>query len=233
MIVIPARNEGPRVGGVVRDVRAVLPHVPVVVVENGSTDDTAAAALAAGAEVAHSAVGYARALRAGFIHALRARATWVVQLDADGQHPAEGLPPLLAALADADVVIGSRFVGDAGYDVPRSRRLAIRVLGAWASVCAGQRLHDVTSGMRAWRADAVARMVADYPEEVADANVLVRAVRMGLRVREVSVPMRARAGGVSMHGGPGSAWFVARMAALTAREGLRAGTTGGPRLSSS
>jgi hypothetical protein len=55
---------------------------------------------------------------------------------------------------------------------------------------------------------------------VADANLLVRAVRRGLRVREVHVPMRARAGGRSMHAGPGSAVFAIRMAVLTAREGV-------------
>lgn len=220
MVILPARDEGPRVGAVVRDVRAWLPNVPVVVVENGSTDDTAARARAAGAEVIHSAPGYARALRAGFIHALRAGAPWVVQMDADGQHRAEGLPTLVAALAEADLVVGSRFLGAAGYPVPLGRRAAIHGLGAFATLCAGQRLRDVTSGLRAWRPDAVAAMVADYPEEVADANVLVRAVRRGLRVREVPVVMEQRRGGRSMHEGPGSVWFALRMAALTAREAV-------------
>jgi glycosyltransferase involved in cell wall biosynthesis len=245
MIVVPARNEGPRVGRVVADVRALLPGVPVVVVENGSTDDTAARAHAAGAIVLRSGPGYARALRVGFEYALASGAAWVVQMDADEQHPAAAVPGLLRALDTADLVVGSRFVGErsagarfvgsldgahaagapgpaaqTGYRVPMHRRTAIGALAAWASVCAGQRLFDVTSGLRAWRADALAPLVADYPEEVADANLLVRAVRRGLRVREIAVPMRARAGGRSMHAGPSSAWFALRMAVLTAREGL-------------
>lgn len=221
MVVVPARNEGPRVGAVVGAVRRVLPGVPVIVVENGSADDTAAAARLAGATVIHSGPGYARALRAGFAHALDAGAPWVVQMDADGQHPAEALPGLLAALEHADLVVGSRFVGPPGYRVPLHRRAAIGALGAWASLFAGQRLLDVTSGLRAWRAPALAAVAADWPDDVADANVLVRAVRRGLRVREVSVAMRERAGGTSMHDTPRSAWFAVRMAVLSAQEGVR------------
>lgn len=220
MIVLPARNEAGRVGAVVSEVRRTLPGVEVVVVENASTDDTAAEAAAVGARVLHSGPGYARALRTGFVHALRAGAPWVVQMDADGQHPAARVGALVDALADADVVVGSRFVGDPGYAVPVVRRAAIGALGAWATVWAGRRLRDVTSGFRAWRPDALALLVADYPEHIADANVLVRAIRRGLVVIEVPVAMRARLGGRSQHAGPSSALFAARMALLTAREGL-------------
>lgn len=228
MIVLPARNEGPRVGHVLREIRDVMPGVPVVVVENGSTDDTAVRAAEAGATVLHSGIGYARALRRGFIHALRQRAPWVVQMDADGQHPAFAIPALLEALTTADLVVGSRFAGVEGYQIPLARRGAIRALGMWASVWAGQRLRDVTSGLRAWRPDAIAAIVADYPEDIADANVLVRAVRMGFTVTEVPVAMRDRAGGLSQHRGPATALFAARMALLTAREAVRPIPAGGP-----
>src|SRR4051794_4428772 len=118
MIVLPARNEGPRVGSIVRAVRHAMPGIPVVVVENGSTDDTAARAHAAGAHVLRSGPGYARALRTGFRPALDHGAPWVIQRDADGQHPADALPGLLSALDAADLVVGSRFHGAPGYHVP-------------------------------------------------------------------------------------------------------------------
>ncbi len=221
MVVIPARNEAPRIGGVVRGVHALWPGVPVVVVENGSVDDTTGEASRAGATVLHSAPGYARALRTGFIHALRRGAAWVVQMDGDGQHPPEGVGPLRDALVAADLVVGSRFVEEVGYPMPPERRLAIYALGRWASLCAGQPLRDVTSGYRAWRPDALAMMVADYPEEVADANVLVRAVRRGLTVREVAVPMCEREGGMSQHSPASGAGFAFRMAVLTGWEAIR------------
>jgi glycosyltransferase involved in cell wall biosynthesis len=220
MFVLPARNEAPRVGRVIEEVRRVFPGVPVVVVENGSGDDTAAVARRAGAAVLHSQPGYARALHVGFRHALDAGADWVVQMDADEQHPADAVPALLAALLDADVVVGSRFLAAPGYRVTRSRRTANAVLAAVASVCAGQHLSDVTSGLRAWRPEALRRLVSDWPEDVADGNLLVRAVRRGLRVCELSVPMRERSGGRSQHAGAAGVVFAARTLVLTAREGL-------------
>ncbi len=221
MVVIPARNEGPRIGGVVREVRAVDPDVPVVVVANACTDDTEAQARNAGATVLNSGPGYARALRTGFIHALRVGAPWVVQMDGDGQHPSEGIAGLRHSLKIADLVVGSRFIEGAGYPMPLDRNVGIQLLGRWASVCARQRLRDITSGFRAWRPDALAMMVADYPEDVADANVLVRAVRRGLVVREIPVPMRAREGGLSMHTTRSGVGFALRMAVLTGWEAVR------------
>jgi hypothetical protein len=162
-------------------------------------------------------------LRLGFDLALARGASRVVQMDADGQHPAEAVPGLLEALERADVVVGSRFVAPVGYVMPPLRRAAVRALGAWATVCAGAPLRDVTSGLRAWRAPALAAMLPDFPTDVADANLLVRAVRRGYRVAEVPVAMRARSGGRSQHGGPASVMFAARMVALTAREAWATG----------
>lgn len=222
MIVIPARNEAPRIASVLAEIRAVLPDAPVVVVENGSTDDTAGIAHREGAILLRSAPGYARALREGFCYALARRAPWVVQMDADGQHPAAAIPRMIAALSAADVVIGSRFPGPVGYPMPLHRQAAVRTLGAWASLWAGQPLRDVTSGLRAWRPEALARMAPDFPTDIADANLLVRAVRRGLRLTEIPVPMRARRSGTSMHGGLDGARFALRMAVLTVREGRAA-----------
>jgi len=221
LIVIPARNEGPRIGAVVREVRCVAPNVPIVVVANACADDTEVQAKKAGAIVVTSGPGYARALRTGFIHALRVGAPWVVQMDGDGQHPAAGIAALQHSLKAADLVVGSRFIEGSGYPIPLDRNVAIQLLGRWASVCARQRLRDITSGFRAWRPDALAMMVADYPEDVADANVLVRAVRRGLVVREIAVPMRARDGGVSMHTTRSGVGFALRMAVLTGWEAVR------------
>ena len=218
MIVLPARNEAPRIASVVEEVRRCLPGVPILVVENGSQDQTGEAALAAGAVLLRSPPGYARALQVGFLYALREGAPWVIQMDADGQHPASALPLLLEALERCDLAVGSRFLGAGGYRMPLPRKLAVQVLGGWASLWAGSRLRDVTSGLRAWRRDALQRVVEDFPQEIADANPLVRALRRGLVVTEVPVAMRKRAGGRSQHQLPNSVLFAAKMAALTVAE---------------
>lgn len=223
MVIVPARDEGPRVAEVVREVLAALPGVEVVVVENGSTDDTATRARSAGATVLHSPPGYARALQVGFRHAVVQGAPWVLTVDADGQHPGDALPALLRALDSADLVVGSRFLAEAGYPVPPARRLAIGALSAWASLFGGHPLTDVTSGLRALRPEVVAAFARDYPPDVADGNVLVRALRAGWRVAEVPVAMRPRASGRSQHASPTrAAWFALRMAQLCVREGLSA-----------
>ncbi len=217
MIVIPARNEGPRVGAVIAGVRAVVPGVAVLVVENGSDDDTAEQARRAGAEVLTSPVGYASALKVGLAMARARGAPWAVQLDADGQHPPATIPALLDALAEADLVVGSRFLAESGYPVPLARRLGIAVLSSLASHRAGARLTDVTSGLRAWSPRALEVLIPDFPEPVADGNLLVAASRAGLRLREIPVAMLARQGGVSMHAGARGALFAARSLVATLR----------------
>ena len=211
-------------GAVVRAVRRALPGVRVVVVENGSRDDTAAVAANAGAEVIHSAEGYAVATHVGFRYAVAQGAQWVATIDADGQHPPEQLPALLLALRDADLVVGSRFLSPTGYRVPTVRRAANSALGAWASWLSGQRLSDVTSGMRAMRRGVLEEFAREYPNDVADANVLVRAIRLGWRVVEVPVAMRPRSGGRSQHDSPFSAWFAVRMAVYSACEAAHVGS---------
>jgi glycosyltransferase involved in cell wall biosynthesis len=187
---------------------------------NGSTDNSADAARAAGAEVLHAAPGVPHALAVGLAAARRAGAPWVVQMDGDGQHPAAALPALLAALdGGADLVVGSRFLEDEpGYPVPVSRRLAIEALSRAASRWSGQRLTDVTSGLRAWSPRAIATLLPDLPTDLVDGNLLVRAIRRGLVVREVPTPMRARAGGASMHLGWHGPAHAARMAARMLEE---------------
>ena len=221
VVIVPARNEAPRVGAVVHELRRALPGVRVVVIANGCTDDTAARATDAGAEVIHAPAGVARALAAGLREA--SDAPWVLQCDADGQHPAVALPALLSALdAGADLVVGSRFLAaGAGYSVPTDRRVAIAALSGLASRLVGQRLTDVTSGLRGWSPRAVATLLPDLPADLVDGNLLVRALRRGLVVREVSTPMRARASGASMHTRWKGALSTARMTHAMLREARR------------
>ena len=212
MILIPARNEGPRIGGVVDDVHRVAPGVPVVVVVNGTTDDTAEVAAAAGATVLHADPGYGTALMAGYRHALSSPDTaWVIQMDADGQHPAEAIPSLRAALSAHDVVIGSRFAPGGGAEAwPRRRRWTIAALGVATRMLTGCPVRDVSSGYQALSRPALECLEAVFSAELTDANVLARMHRAGLSMGEVGVHMPARSGGESMHGGLDSAIYAGK-----------------------
>ncbi len=143
--LIPAHDEGPRIAVVVE---ATAQHLPVVVVDDGSADDTAAQAEAAGATVLRQApnAGKGAALRAGFRFALDSGFEAVVTLDADGQHDPDEIPAFLAAfeLARPELVIGSRDFGQ----MPPVRRLS-NTLGGWVvSAAVGRRIADNQSGYR-------------------------------------------------------------------------------------
>jgi glycosyltransferase involved in cell wall biosynthesis len=217
LIVMPAYNEASNVGPVITDVRAVLPDARVLVVDDGSIDDTAQRAREAGAEVARLAVnlGVGGAMRTGFRYARRNGFDVVVQVDADGQHDPAELPALLAGLDDADLVIGSRFAGRGNYKAGGPRRWAMVVLSMVFSRLAKRRLSDVTSGFKAAGPRAVDLFSRYYPAEYLGDTVesLVMVLRSGLVVKEIPVVMRER-----MSGRPSASPF--RAAVYLGRAGL-------------
>lgn len=198
--LLPARDEEARIGEVMARLGRALPAVNVWVVDSGSRDRTAALATSLGARVVRQeGVGYPGAITTG-LRALSAEGyDAVLLIDADGQHPPEDAPRLLAALESADWVIGSR----AGTGSPGTwdRRAGNALLALAVRLAAGGDLRDVTSGYQALGPRALAVLTEGPPPPVADANLRARALRRGLRVREVPVRMATRAGGVSMHDG--------------------------------
>ncbi|MDQ2671121.1 MAG: glycosyltransferase family 2 protein [Gemmatimonadota bacterium] len=203
LVVVPAWNEAASVSGVVAEVRAAVPQAECLVVDDGSSDDTAELARAAGARVLRLPynLGVGGAMRAGFRYARDRGYSTVVQVDADGQHDPRDIPALVASLDEADIVIGSRFAGAGGYGVRGPRRWAMHVL-AWAlSSVARRRLSDVTSGFKASGPRAVRLFAQTYPAEYLGDTVeaLVIAARAGLRIGELPVQMRERLAGAPSH----------------------------------
>lgn len=197
LVAIPALNEAATIGAVIADVRRAVPDAHILVVDDGSYDDTRGVAQRAGARVVRMPfnVGVGGAMRTAFLFAQRNGFETVVQVDADGQHVAEHIPELVAALDSSSVVIGARF--DAGYDVRGPRRWAMRMLARSLSRVCDARLTDTTSGFRAADRDAIALFAQHYPAEYLGDTVesLVLAARSGLVVTEIPVRMRPRQGG--------------------------------------
>jgi glycosyltransferase involved in cell wall biosynthesis len=216
LILMPAYNEAGRVGHVVRAVREALPEAEVLVVDDGSSDDTADEAAAAGALVVTLPLnsGYGAALQTGYKFAVRGGYEIVGQIDADGQHDASFLRAMLAALEEheADVVIGSRFLGKDGHYKPsRARAVGIALFGRIASTVTRQHITDPTSGFQVMRVPVARFFCSDvYPSDYPDADILILLVRSGFRVREVPVQMRASTN-ISMHAGHRSLYYVYKM----------------------
>jgi glycosyltransferase involved in cell wall biosynthesis len=203
LIVIPAWNEQACIADVIREVRGELPGVGVLVVDDGSTDNTAAVAAEAGATVARLPynLGVGGAMRLGYRYGHEHGYDVVVQVDADGQHDPRYVPKLIDALDEADFVIGARFAGEGEYTVKGPRKWAMMMLSTVLSWLGHTRLTDTTSGFRAANRRTVELFAHWYPVEyLGDTiEVLVRLLRNGYRVRQVPVTMRARQAGTPSH----------------------------------
>ena len=215
LIVMPAFNEEASVGNVIREALSQLPGIRILVVNDGSVDDTTRVAREAGALVATLPynLGVGGAMRCGFRFALANGFQNVVQVDADGQHDPSELPKLVAALDSADVVIGARFAGEGDYQARGPRRWAMTLLAKILSRTAQTPLTDTTSGFRASGPRAVRLFAETYPAEYLGDTVesLVIAARAKLVIRQVAVSMRERSGGTPSHSPIKAGVFLARV----------------------
>lgn len=186
--VVPAYQEAARIEAVIRGVLAQ--GVRVVVVDDGSTDETARVAAEAGASVIRHAVnrGKGAALQSGMCRALESGARWVITLDADGQHDPSDLIAFLreAKRGECPILVGNRMHDT--RTMPWVRRLTNRVMSAWLSRMIGQRVPDTQCGFRAYRADVLQHARCEGSHFDAESELLVRLARRGYRIG--SVPIR-------------------------------------------
>jgi len=199
IVVIPAFNEEESLPAVLHQLREVVPELDIVVVDDGSADGTAEVVRRAGVPCVPLPfnLGIGGALRAGYRFAADNGYERAVQFDADGQHRADQIALLLAALDDgAHMACGSRFAAG-GYEVGRGRGLAMALLRVGVRLLTGRRFSDTSSGFRAVQQPLLDVFATEYPVEYMDSvETLVNACRAGYDVVEVPTLMRERAGGV-------------------------------------
>jgi glycosyltransferase involved in cell wall biosynthesis len=182
------------------------PDFDVLVVDDGSTDNTAEVAQACGAMCLRLPIhlGYGGALQTGYKFALRRRYEFLVQLDADGQHDPAGIPALLAPLlaGEADLVIGNRFHEEYDYPSPLVRDIGRRFFAILCRGLTGFALRDPTSGFKALNRKTLALLVKEgFPLDFPDADVFIMMHYCGIRFREVNVRMWPSPEKTSMHAG--------------------------------
>ncbi len=202
LVILPALNEGQNIITTIQRIQSHIPTADVVVINDGSIDDTARNAKSAGAIVLNMPynVGIGAAVQTGFQFAAVHDYDIVVRNDGDGQHAPDGIKQLLATIQsdEADVVIGSRFIGEHGdYGTPLVRRLGITILSKLLSMITGQTITDPTSGFCAFNRKAIQLFAQYYPHDYPEPEAIVISHRTGLRQIEIPVTMIPREHGTS------------------------------------
>jgi glycosyltransferase involved in cell wall biosynthesis len=186
-VLIPAYDCAATIAEVVAGARQ---HVErVLVVDDGSRDDTAARAAAAGAAVLRlpANAGKGEALRAGFARLAGEGVTHVLTMDGDGQHLGREIPALLAASAasPAALVIGARRIGT--QEVTPIKLFGNRFANRWVEIACGQKLPDTQSGFRVYPLAETSRLGAHAGRFAFETEVLIRAARAGVAIHSVPV----------------------------------------------
>jgi glycosyltransferase involved in cell wall biosynthesis len=199
LIIIPAFNEASAIAGVVEDVRRHCSY-DILVIDDGSEDDSAARAVAAGARVVRHPcnLGIGAAVQTGYLFALRNGYDTVVRQDGDGQHDPSYIEQFVETLeqGDCDVVVGSRFLAREGFQSTVVRRLGILILSI-ISALVGTRTTDPTSGYWGVNRRALDALAPSHPDDYPETEALVIAAAAGCRIREIPVIMRERTSGTS------------------------------------
>ena len=216
LIVIPAHNEEENIRHVIEELRSLDYGLDAVVVDDASTDGTPDVLRRLGQRTVRLStnLGYGGAVQAGFKYALAHGYDYVFQMDGDCQHDPASIPALIDVVHSdqADVALGSRFLGKVTYDVPPLRKAGIALFRSVVSFFMKQKITDPTSGFQALNRRVLKFYAGDtYPMDYPDSDVLLALHFAGFRVREVAVTMRPRLRGKSIHGGWRTIYYLAKM----------------------
>lgn len=201
IVIVPAYNEARHIGAVVRDIRAHAPQADIVVIDDGSADNTAQQARAAGAAVLRLPynLGIGGAVQTGYRYAARHHYEYAVRVDGDGQHDPADLSAMMQALdeSQADMIIGSRFLRKIGYQSSGMRKAGIFVLSKLVGFVAGKQATDPTSGYRVCNRKMIRFFAEHYPTDYPEVESLIMMEQAGYHFTEFAVTMKARVSGKS------------------------------------
>ncbi len=196
LIIIPAFNEQDNIVNVISEIQEHNSDFDIVVINDGSTDETASRASSKGVPVLtlQFNLGIGGAVQTGFKFAVNHSYDYAIQLDADGQHISSEIDKILVPLQEdtSDVVIGSRYLGDNHYQTPFLRRAGMIVFSLMNTMAIHQKVTDNTSGFRAYNRRAIEFLSRIYSDDYPEVEAVVVLGRNGFRISEIPVTMRAR-----------------------------------------
>ena len=199
LVAIPALNEENTIVQVINEIKESFPSLDVVVINDGSTDQTSNLALEVGATVLDMPfnVGVGGAMRTAFQYGLENGYKYVIQFDADGQHDCDSIQRLIDVSMQGDVIVGSRFNSESKFQMSFFRELAVRILRFLVRRSVHSQISDPTSGFRMANQKAMIIFAEGYPTAYLGDTVgsLILAGQCGLKVIETNVIMHERQGG--------------------------------------
>jgi glycosyltransferase involved in cell wall biosynthesis len=223
VIGICAYNEEKKIASVIRGIKKSFSNMDVLVVDDGSSDETPHLAMEAGAKVILHPfnLGYGTALQTGYKYALKKGYDKIVQMDGDGQHDPSFIADLFAPIqrGEVDIVIGSRFLktgepesGHISYRVPFVRRLGMKFFGMITTLLIHQKMTDSTSGYQAMNRRVLEWVSSDqFPFDYPDADVIIMLHRAGFRIKEIPTQMFESQNKKSMHSGWKPIYYIFKM----------------------
>lgn len=201
LVIIPAYNEQASIVKTVKDIQENAPDFDYIVINDCSTDDTLKVCEENNIKCLRLPVnlGIGGAVQAGYLYGYREGYDVAVQFDGDGQHSASYLDEMVKVLVDnnADMVIGSRFITNEGFQSSAIRRIGIKHFNLLIKVLTGKTITDPTSGMRMVNRGIMRLFSEDYPKDYPEPESVVHIIAQGKKVIEIPVIMNERSEGVS------------------------------------
>lgn len=215
LVIIPAYNEQENILKTIQDIQQNETDVHLVVVNDCSSDDTRAILQAHHMPYLDLPVnlGIGGGVQTGYRYALENGYDIAVQFDGDGQHDASYIKSLIEPIqrGQADVVIGSRFIENEGFQSSALRRFGITFLSRLIRALCGIRVRDVTSGMRAVNRKMIEEFSRNYAQDYPEPEAILASGLMNARIVEVPVKMRERQGGTSSINAVRSVYYMVKV----------------------
>ena len=207
LIIIPAHNEAENISKVLSDISALDLDLDILVINDGSKDDTRELVIKAGGIVISHPfnLGYGASLQTGFKYARQNNYKYVIQFDGDGQHDAKNIIAMKNEICkgEADIVSGSRFLGNTSQELGILKPIVMGLLRGIIKTTTGVMVTDPTCGFKALskRTFEYYSIMKNYPPDYPDADVLIQMIKLGFKIKEIPVNVRERQHGESMHSG--------------------------------
>lgn len=199
--MIPAYNEELNLGQVIREIKAVERNLKIVVIDDGSEDETSKIAQKEGVIVlSHKKnLGSGEAIKTGFKYALKNNYQYMIRLDADGQHNPQEIPRFIKKLLleEANMMVGSRFLKKTSYQTPIYRLFCIKTIALIYRLFYGFKITDPTSGYRGYDRKTANFLMNHYQESYPEAISIASLLINGFKIKEISSNMRPRFHGKS------------------------------------